>query len=35
MEVGIGPEVPHQLVPNRVLSHFSVNDVLAIDPRCL
>jgi hypothetical protein len=35
MEVGIGPEIPHQVVPNRVLSHFSINDVLAIDPRCL
>lgn len=32
MDVGIGPEKPYQGVPHRVISHFSTNDVLAIDP---
>ncbi len=35
MDVGIGPEVPHATPPHRVISHFSTNDVLAIDPRGL
>jgi hypothetical protein len=32
LDVGIGPENPFQGVPHRVLSHFSTNDVLAVDP---
>jgi hypothetical protein len=35
MDVGIGPEVPYAIVPHRVISHFSTNDVLPIDPRGL
>jgi len=35
MDVGIGPEKPYQITPHRVISHFSTNDVLAIDPRGL
>jgi hypothetical protein len=34
-DVGIGPENPHQITPHHVISHFSTNDVLAIDPRGL
>jgi hypothetical protein len=34
LDVGIGPD-PYQWVPHRVLSHFSTNDVLAIDPQGL
>jgi hypothetical protein len=30
-DVGIGPD-PYQSPPHRVLSHFSTNDVLAVDP---
>lgn len=33
MDVGVGPEVPFQLPPHLVISHFSTNDVLSIDPR--
>ena len=33
-DVGIGPNA-YQLPPHRVISHFSTNDVLAIDPRGL
>jgi hypothetical protein len=33
-DVGIGPD-PYQWVTHRVLSHFSTNDVLAIDPQGL
>lgn len=35
MDVGIGPEIPYAAPPHRVISHFSTNDVLAIDPRGL
>jgi hypothetical protein len=31
-DVGIGPEVPYDIVPHRVISHFSVQDQLPIDP---
>ncbi len=32
LDVGIGPEIPFQATPHRVLGHSSTNDVLAIDP---
>lgn len=32
MDVGIGPEVPYDVVPHRVISHFSSQDTLSIDP---
>ena len=35
LDVGIGPEQAYQIIPHRVISHFSTNDVLAIDPRGL
>jgi len=35
MDVGLGPERPYQITPHHVISHFSTNDVLAIDPRGL
>jgi hypothetical protein len=35
LDVGIGPEQSYQITPHRVISHFSTNDVLAIDPRGL
>lgn len=35
MEVGNGPQSAYQSPPRRVLSHFSTNDTLSIDPRGL
>ena len=35
MDVGIGPACPYQLIPHRVIGHYSTNDVLAIDPKGL
>lgn len=32
MTVGVGPEMPNQWIPHRVINHFSVNDDLPIDP---
>jgi hypothetical protein len=32
LDIGIGPEGAFQTPPHRVISHFSTNDVLAIDP---
>jgi hypothetical protein len=32
MDVGIGPSCPSQLIPHRIIGHYSTNDVLAIDP---
>lgn len=33
MDVGVGPENPFQAPPHRVISHFSYNDGLPVDPR--
>jgi hypothetical protein len=35
MDVGNGPWSPHQIVPHRVISHFSYDDVLPVDHRGL
>jgi Pectate lyase superfamily protein/Bacterial TSP3 repeat len=35
MDVGVGPADAYQLWSHRVISHFSTNDVLPIDPRGL
>ena len=35
LDVGVGPENANQIIPHRVSSHHSVNDVLAVDPRGL
>jgi hypothetical protein len=32
MTVGVGPERPYQLIPHRVISHFSHDDDLPVDP---
>jgi hypothetical protein len=32
MDVGIGPEIPFDVEPHRVISHFSTQDALSIDP---
>ncbi len=35
MDVGLGVEVPAAVNPNEVISHFSTNDILPVDPRVL